>query len=101
MIRLRLFVLGLLALAVASGATLKIPSASGPLTIDGKIDERIWQDARVLALSPAGFGAPFPEGGESRMAVRGSYVCLSARLPEPNGSWLSPSGAIPPGAGKT
>jgi cephalosporin-C deacetylase-like acetyl esterase len=80
----RLFVLGLLALAVASGATLKIPSASGPLTIDGKIDERIWQDARVLALRPAGFGAPFPEGGESRIVIRGSYVCVSARLPEPD-----------------
>ena len=86
MARCVLVVLGLLASSAASGASLKIPSASGPLTIDGKIEERIWQEARVLPLGAAGFGAPFPAGGETRMVIRGGYVCVSARLAEPDAS---------------
>lgn len=84
MARCVLVVLGLLASGAASGASLKIPSASGPLRIDGKIEERIWQEARVLPLGAAGFGAPFPAGGESRMVIRGGYLCVSARLAEPD-----------------
>jgi dienelactone hydrolase len=67
---------------MASGATLKIPSAEGPLTVDGLVDEEIWSQAAVLPLQPADFGAPFPAGGEIRAVVRRGYLCLSARLPE-------------------
>jgi len=68
--------------AMASGASLKIPSADGPLTVNGLVDEDIWTQAVVLPLQPAEFGAPFPAGGEMRAVVRGGYLCLSARLPE-------------------
>jgi dienelactone hydrolase len=76
--------LGLLAATLLSAATLEIPSATGPLRIDGKIEEPIWQQARVLALGPAGFAAPFPQGGETRMVIRGRYLCVSARMSEPD-----------------
>ncbi len=57
-------------------ATLQIPHAAGPLTIDGRLDEPIWRQARVLALGR--------DGGETRVLLRGGYVCLAARLPEPD-----------------
>ena len=64
--------------------SLTIPSVSGALAIDGKPDEPAWQGARVLALASSEFGAPFPAGGEARIATRGAYLCLSARIPEPD-----------------
>jgi len=67
---------------MASGATMNIPSADGPLTVDGRVEEGIWAQAVVLPLSPKEFGAPFPAGGEMRAVVRRGYLCLSARLPE-------------------
>jgi cephalosporin-C deacetylase-like acetyl esterase len=69
--------------ASSFGATLTIPVAGGPLSIDGAADELMWHNAKTLTLRPAGFGDPFPRGGETRIAVRGAYLCLSARLPEP------------------
>ena len=72
----------LLCAATASGASLNIPSANGPLTVDGLIDEDIWKQAVVLPLQSLDFGAPFPAGGEMRAVVREGYLCLSARLPE-------------------
>jgi Acetyl xylan esterase (AXE1) len=68
--------------AGASGATLRIPAARGPLTVDGLPDEEIWKQATLLPLHSTEFGAPFPAGGEIRAIVRGGYLCLSARLPE-------------------
>jgi len=67
---------------MASGATLNVPSADGPLTLDGRVEEGIWAQAVVVPLSPQEFGAPFPAGGEMRAVVRRGYLCLSARLPE-------------------
>jgi hypothetical protein len=67
----------------ADAAAITIPSISGALTVDGKPDEPAWQAARVLPLVSAEFGAPFPAGGETRIATRGAYLCLSAQLPEP------------------
>ena len=78
------FVLALVALGAASAATLEIPAAGGLLALDGSPAEALWSQARVLPLTPAGFGAPFPEGGEARAIVRGGYLCLAARLPEPD-----------------
>jgi dienelactone hydrolase len=77
-----LAIFGFLLAAMASGASLKIPSADGPLTVNGLVDEDIWTQAVVLPLQPAEFGAPFPAGGEMRAVVREGYLCLSARLPE-------------------
>ena len=67
---------------IASGATLTIPSADGPLTVDGRLEENIWAKAVVLQIQPKEFGAPFPAGGEMRAVLRRGYLCLSARLPE-------------------
>jgi dienelactone hydrolase len=61
---------------------LTIPSISGPLTIDGKLDDAAWQGAHVLPLASSEFGSLFPAGGEARVATRGGYLCLSARIPE-------------------
>ena len=68
--------------ALAGAATLTIPSADGPLTIDGVINEEIWQRAAVLRVKPPEFGAPFPGAGEIRVILRGDYLCFSARIPE-------------------
>jgi len=63
---------------------LTIPSISGPLAVDGNLDEAAWQGARILPLVSSGFGSPFPSGGEAHVATRGAYLCLSARIPEPD-----------------
>ena len=81
--------LGVLLLTTASAfaaetASIAIPSVSGALTIDGKPDEPVWQYAHVLPLASSEFGSPFPAGGETRIATRGAYLCLSARIPEPD-----------------
>ncbi len=68
----------------ADAAAITIPSISGALTVDGKPDEPAWQAARVLPLASAEFGAPFPAGGETRVATRGAYLCFSAQIPEPD-----------------
>ncbi len=68
----------------ASAASITIPSVSGAITVDGKPDELAWQAARFLPLASSEFGAPFPAGGETRVATRGAYLCLSARIPEPD-----------------
>jgi dienelactone hydrolase len=62
-------------------ASIVIPSVSSNLIIDGKLDDAFWRNAQVLALSsPASIVA----GGETRVAMRGNYLCFSARLPEPD-----------------
>ena len=66
----------------AAGAALRIPSADGPLTINGLADEDIWKQAVVLPLGPVPFSDPFPAGGQMRAVVRGGYLCLSAWVPE-------------------
>lgn len=62
--------------------SLNIPSADGPLTVDGRVEEDVWEKAVVLPLQSREFGPPFPAGGEMRTMVRRGYLCLSARLPE-------------------
>jgi len=68
----------------ADVAAVTIPTISGTLTVDGKPDEPAWQAALVLPLTSAEFRAPFPDGGETRVATRGAYLCFSARIPEPD-----------------
>src|SRR6185295_1810583 len=60
-----------------------IPSTSGPLAIDGKLDDAAWHGSRMFPLTSSEFGSPFPAGGEVRIATRGAYLCVSARIPEP------------------
>jgi cephalosporin-C deacetylase-like acetyl esterase len=66
------------------GATVNIPTVEGPMTGDGRLDEPMWKSALVMSLESRDFdGRPFPEGGEARVALRGEWLCLGARLPEP------------------
>jgi dienelactone hydrolase len=67
---------------LAAAANLTIPVASGSLTLDGKLDEPLWRDARSFSLGSPNYGPAFPAGGEARIAVCGTYLCLAARLPE-------------------
>ncbi len=84
--RLRLWVLlaGTASALAAESPSITIPAVSGALTIDGKPDDGAWQAARVLPLASTEFATPFPAGGETRIATRGAYLCLSARIPEPD-----------------
>jgi len=66
----------------ALAQTLQVPATSGPVTIDGKLDESAWQNAAVLPLGNCDLGEPFPAGGEVRLMVSGWWLCLAARLPE-------------------
>jgi dienelactone hydrolase len=61
---------------------IKIPVVSGPLTIDGKMDDIAWKSALSLSLdkSDDNFAGP---GGETWLVVNGNYLCLGARIPEP------------------
>jgi hypothetical protein len=63
-------------------ANLKIPAVDGPLTVDGKVDEPLWREARSFSLNSPDFGAAFPAGGDARIALCGRHLCLAARLPE-------------------
>lgn len=80
----------------AGGATLRVPAARGPLTVDGVADEEIWKQAAVFPQHSPDFGAPFPPGGEIRAVVRGGYLCLSARLPETSRVVARSTGLNPP-----
>jgi dienelactone hydrolase len=78
--------LGIIALCnvarARDAAEVTIPPGSGSLIVDGKLDDTIWQAARVLPLSSADHS--LMPGGEVRIATRGTYLCFSARLPEPD-----------------
>jgi cephalosporin-C deacetylase-like acetyl esterase len=78
--------IGILTLCAAARATdaaeITIPAVSGSFTIDGKLDDAIWQGARVLRLSSS--DDSLVPGGEVRIATRGNYLCLGARLSEPD-----------------
>jgi dienelactone hydrolase len=78
----RLWVLfaGTASIVVAAAPSFTIPSLSGDVTIDGTPDEAAWQSARGLPFVAGEFG---PAAGETRIATRGRYLYLSARLPEP------------------
>lgn len=76
-----MLILGMGAVWASEEASITIPSASGAVTIDGKLDDAFWQNSRVVSLSASGL---FSAGGEIRIAISGSYLCLSARLPEPD-----------------
>lgn len=82
MVKHLLMIVAVAALAAAGEPRLAVPAASGPLILDGVPGEAIWADAAVLPGQGGDFGAPFPEGGDVRVLVRGGYLCLAARLPE-------------------
>jgi cephalosporin-C deacetylase-like acetyl esterase len=77
-----LALLGIVALCgLTRAAEITIPAVSGSLIIDGKLDDPIWQ--RAMALPLASSEHLWIPGGEARIATRGNFLCLSARVPEP------------------
>ena len=75
----------------AAQEPLRIPRRAEPLAIDGKVDDAFWRDLPPYALAPAEPGVPAGMGGQLRLAARGGYLCLEARLPEPGGRVLARS----------
>jgi dienelactone hydrolase len=73
---------------------LKIPAVTGHLTIDGNPDDVAWQSAFPVSLQNIEKGI-IEEGGEARVAVRGNYLCISARIPA-SGRLITRSTGIEP-----
>jgi len=79
------FVLLMVAASAAMARDLiEIPAVSGTLVIDGRLDDPAWNGALTGKLQSDGSGLSDRDGGEVRFAVRGSYLCLSAYVPEPD-----------------
>jgi dienelactone hydrolase len=58
-----------------------LPEVSGPLTIDGNAIDEIWTESLSFPLVNNEPGYP-GKGGVTFIAVRGSYLCLGAKIPE-------------------
>lgn len=80
--------------STADPLSIKIPVVSGPLTIDGKPDDLLWQSALSVSLTNKD-NSIFGQGGEARIAVRGKYLCLVSRIPE-NGRVTARSTGVNP-----
>src|SRR5262249_13134560 len=65
--------------------------STGLLTLDGKLDDAYWVAVPAQILVPAVKGVAVELGGEIRFGLRGTYLCLAARLPEPGGKVLAHS----------
>ena len=80
--------------ATGVASIIKIPAVSGPLAINGNPDDLVWQSAFPVSLR--NFENGFIEKcGEAWVAVRGNYLCISARIPE-YGRLISCSNGINP-----
>jgi cephalosporin-C deacetylase-like acetyl esterase len=69
----------------------RIHESTGVLTLDGKLDDAYWRAVPAQILMPAVKGVPAELGGEIRFGLRGTYLCLAARLSEPGGRILAHS----------
>ena len=77
---------GLLGLVVAR----LIAQAPEPaLTLDGELGDPFWQGLAAQRLAPSQDGAPLSLGGDVWAGLRGGYLCVAARLPEPGGKILA------------
>ena len=61
------------------------------VSIDGALNEALWQRTSAVRLSPSETGVPASMGGEIRAVVQGANLYLSARLPEPGGRLVARS----------
>jgi dienelactone hydrolase len=62
-------------------SVIRIPAVSGPLTIDGKLEDGAWQSVLPLSLTNKENNMS-GKGGDSKIAVCSGNLCLSARIPE-------------------
>ena len=65
--------------------------APAQVSIDGEMNEPLWQRTPAVKLSSSEPGVPTSMGGEIRAVVQGAYLYLSARLPEPGGRLVARS----------
>jgi dienelactone hydrolase len=82
------FLLGLCCYAVMAQ---QIDESSGALILDAKLDDAYWRAIPARTVVPAVHGVPAEPGGEVRVGIRGTYLCLGARLPEAGGKVLAHS----------
>jgi dienelactone hydrolase len=73
---------------------LSLPAVSGSFIIDGRTDDEIWALASRLDLVN-NKNSLYDQGGSTWIAVRGRYLCLSAKLPD-SGRLVAHSSGINP-----
>ena len=78
---MRTISLGLLLLYPALPSAAQTPAP----VLDGNLDDAYWKQTPVHRLEPDQPGVPAEIGGEIRAVIRGSYLLIAARLPEPSG----------------
>ena len=54
----------------------------GALSVDGNLDDQVWKSVSAFPLVNPDNAPMTTRGGEARIAVRGDYLIMSARLPE-------------------
>ena len=69
----------------------EISTSNASLTVDGNLNDKIWQSLRILSLKPSEPGVPEELGGNVRIILRGDYLCIGAFCPEPGGKVLAKS----------
>ena len=81
--------LAILFAAIASFSASQSPVAT--VSIDGELNENLWDQVRPGTLEPTEAGVPAGTGGEIRARLSGRYLYLGARLPEPSGRFTARS----------
>lgn len=61
------------------------------VTIDGKLNDALWQHVRPQPLAPTEAGVPASMGGTMRAIIAGGYLYLAAEMPEPGGQVVARS----------
>jgi hypothetical protein len=64
------------------GYLLDFSLVEGSLSVDGKLDDQVWKSVSAFPLVNLENAPMTTRGGEARIAVRGDYLIMSARLPE-------------------
>jgi|SRR5580704_15136146 hypothetical protein len=77
-------------LTISLTVTTALLAANEALTIDGKLEDAFWKSVAPQRLVLSQDGVTSATGGELRIAIRGRYLCVGARLPEPGGRITAP-----------
>jgi hypothetical protein len=72
-------------------SSVEVAQSNAALVVDGSLEDPLWRDVQAQRLVAWEKGAPEALGGDVRVAVRGDFLCIAARLPEPGGKVLARS----------
>ncbi|GAG16745.1 unnamed protein product, partial [marine sediment metagenome] len=61
------------------------------LIVDGKLDDKIWQNLEILNLKPAEPAVTDKGAANFRVVLRGNHLCLGSFIPEPGGKVIARS----------